>query len=207
MKQNIRNKTSAKLTLVSLLATVWICSASAGQPTQDHKHGKKDATISAAQAYFTDIELINQDGKKVRLYSDLIQNKVVVISGFFTSCENACSVTARTFQKIQGVLGERLGNEVHLISLTLDPKVDTPDTLKDYAGKLNAKPGWYFLTGEKEKLELALKKLGQFVDDKESHQAVIIIGNEKTGLWKKAFALANPDEIIKVVMSVVNDKS
>ena len=51
-----------------------------------------------------------------------------------------------------------------------------------------------------------LKKLGQFVDDKQDHLNIFIIGNERTGLWKKAFGLAKSEELVKVVDSVINDK-
>jgi protein SCO1/2 len=51
-----------------------------------------------------------------------------------------------------------------------------------------------------------LKKLGQFVEDKNDHLNIFIIGNERTGLWKKAFGLAKSEELIKVVDSVLDDK-
>ena len=84
--------------------------------------------------------------------------------------------------------------------------MDTPQRLKEFAQKNGSKPGWFFLAGDKANVESALKKLGQYVDDKQNHLNIFIIGNERTGLWKKAFGLANPEELIKVVESVVNDK-
>ena len=107
---------------------------------------------------------------------------------------------------MQEALGDRLGKDTRIISISVDPAVDTPTALNAYAKKLQAKPGWYFLTGDKESVEFALKKLGQFVDAKESHLNVFIIGNEQTGLWKKAFGLAKSEEIVKVVESVINDQ-
>ena len=56
-------------------------------------------------------------------------------------------------------------------------------------------------------MDFALKKLGQFVDNKESHLNIFIIGNERTGLWKKAFGLAKSEELVKVVDSVINDQA
>ena len=64
----------------------------------------------------------------------------------------------RNFAKIQEALGDRLGKDVHLISLTVDPETDTPSRLKEYAEKLGAKPGWHLLTGKKENIDLALSK-------------------------------------------------
>jgi len=53
-------------------------------------------------------------------------------------------------------------------------------------------PGWQFLTGEKQNVDLVLKKLGQYVESRDAHSNLIIVGNEPTGLWKKAFGLAAP---------------
>lgn len=161
---------------------------------------------SAAQKYFSDVELVNQDGEKMRLYSDLLQGKTVIINSFFATCQGSCLPMMRNLEKVQEALGNRLGKDARIISISVDPTVDTPPALKAYAKKLQAKPGWYFMTGDKESVEFALKKLGQFVEAKESHLNIFIIGNEKTGLWKKAFGLAKSEELVKVVDSVINDQ-
>ncbi|HKV10616.1 MAG TPA: SCO family protein [Thermoanaerobaculia bacterium] len=161
---------------------------------------------SGAQKYFGDIPLVNQDGKEMRLYSDLIKDRIVVIDVMFTSCTGACPIMSSTFAKLQDRLGDRIGKDVYLISISIDPVNDTPAKLKEYAARFNAKPGWYFVTGPKENVDAALKKLGQYVESREAHQNLFLIGNDKTGLWKKAFGLAKPEEIFPVVDSVVNDK-
>jgi protein SCO1/2 len=161
---------------------------------------------SPAQKYFTDVQLVNQNGEKMRFYSDLLKGKTVIINSFFATCQGSCLPLNRNLQKVQEALGDRLGKDTRIISISVDPTVDTPTALNAYAKKLQAKPGWYFLTGDKESVEFALKKLGQFVDAKESHLNVFIIGNEQTGLWKKAFGLAKSEEIVKVVESVINDQ-
>jgi len=164
------------------------------------------AEQSGTQKYFTDVLLINQNGEKMRFYSDLLKGKVVIINSFFATCQGSCLPMNRNLEKVQQALGDHVGRDVFILSISVDPLVDTPPKLKDYAKKLNARPGWYFLTGDKENVEFALKKLGQFVDDKQDHLNIFIIGNERTGLWKKAFGLAQSDELVKVVESVLNDQ-
>lgn len=161
---------------------------------------------SPSQTYFTDVVLVNQNGEKMRFYSDLLRDKVVVINSFFATCPGSCLPMERNLEKMQQALGDRVGKDVHIISISVDPLVDTPANLKEYAKKLHARPGWYFLTGEKQNVDLALKKLGHLVANKQDHLNIFIIGNERTGLWKKAFGLAQSDELIKVVESVLNDK-
>jgi protein SCO1/2 len=161
---------------------------------------------TAAQKYFTDVVLLNQNGERMRLYSDLLQGKVVVINSFFATCQGSCLPMNRNLEKMQRALGDHVGKDVYIISISVDPTVDTPASLKEYARKLNARTGWYFLTGDKQNIDFALNKLGQFVSAREDHLNIFIIGNERTGLWKKAFGLAASDELVKVVESVLNDQ-
>jgi len=173
----------------------------------DHSHmTAKPEASSPAEKYFTDVELINQDGKKVHFYSDILKGKTVVVNAFFTSCTSVCPPMNRNMEKIQEVLGNRVGRDVFLVSMTVDPETDTPARMKEYAQKFHAGPGWIFLTGKKENLDWALYKLGQYVERKDDHTTVLIIGNEPTGLWKKAFGMANVAELVQIVESVVNDK-
>jgi cytochrome oxidase Cu insertion factor (SCO1/SenC/PrrC family) len=125
---------------------------------------------SPAEKYFSDVELINQDGEKVRFYSDVLKNKVVVINTFFTTCTSICPPMNRNFEKIQEALGDRLGKDVFLVSITVDPGTDTPTRLKEYARRFHARPGWLFLTG-KRKCRLGAVQVGPVRrDQRQSHQ-------------------------------------
>ncbi len=168
--------------------------------------GAQAAAASPGQKYFGDIKLLNQDGQEMNLYSDLMRGRTVVINVMFTTCTGACPVMSATIEKIQTHLGDRVGKDVRLVSISVDPVHDTPAKLKEYAARFHAKPGWVFLTGSKTDVESALRKLGQWVDDPSDHQTLFLIGNDRTGLWKKAFALAPTDQIFPVVDSVVDDK-
>jgi cytochrome oxidase Cu insertion factor (SCO1/SenC/PrrC family) len=160
---------------------------------------------AAAQHYFTDVSLVNQHGESMRLYSDLLRGKAVIIQSFFCSCKGACPVMVGSFAKLQEWLGDRLEKDVRLISITVDPLQDTPARLKEYADRIPARPGWYFLTGSKENIALALRKLGQSTEVRENHSNVFLVGNVPTGLWKKAMGLARPEELIAVVAGVIDD--
>ena len=198
------------LSLCLTFAAVAAAQTKPAEPQDLHAgHGPAATTNKqpgAAEKYFSDVELINQDGKKVRFYSDVLKGKTVVVNAFFTSCTSVCPPMNRNMEKIQEALGERVGRDVFLVSLTVDPEVDTPARLKEYSQKFHAGPGWIFLTGKKENLDWALYKLGQYVEKKDDHRTIFIIGNEPTGLWKKAFGMANVLELVQVVESVVNDK-
>ncbi|MFL6286567.1 MAG: SCO family protein [Pyrinomonadaceae bacterium] len=163
------------------------------------------SSATPAQKYFTDVELVDQDGRKVRFYSDVLKGKTVIVNAFFTTCTSVCPPMNRNMEKIQAALGDRVGRDVLLVSISVDPETDTPARLKEYSRKFHAGAGWLFLTGKKENVDWALYKVGQYVEDKQDHTTVFIVGNEATGLWKKAFGMAKPAELIQIVESVAND--
>lgn len=163
-------------------------------------------TVTAAHRYFGDVELVNQNGQSMRLYSDVLRGKTVVINSFFATCSGTCPIMGRGLAAIQSRFPDRLGKDLWIISISVDPETDTPARLNEYARRMSSRPGWLFLTGSKSNVDEALTRLGQFVEKKTDHQNVMIIGNEKTGLWKKAFGMARPDELIKVVQSVLDDR-
>src|SRR5688500_14548800 len=84
---------------------------------------------SAAQKYFSDIQLMNQNGEKMRLYTDLLQGKVVIINSFFATCQGSCLPLMRNLQHVQTSLGDRLGKDARIISISVDPAFDTPAAL------------------------------------------------------------------------------
>jgi protein SCO1/2 len=181
-------------------------SAPAGVANPHAGHdGAQASSATPAQKYFTDVELTDQDGRKVRFYSDVLKGKTVIVNAFFTTCTSVCPPMNRNMEKIQTALGDRVGKDVLLVSISVDPETDTPARLKEYSQKFHAGAGWLFLTGKKENVDWALYKVGQYVEDKQDHTTVFIIGNEATGLWKKAFGMAKPAELIQIVESVAND--
>jgi protein SCO1 len=174
--------------------------ASVSQATPDSR------AVSPAERYFGDVLLTNQDGKQLRLYTDILKGKVVIINSFYSTCSGVCRVTIPVFKQLQDSLGERLGKDVRLVSITVDPENDTPDVLRQYAAGVGAKPGWEFLTGDKQTVDQVLYKFGLYTDAKEDHSNIFIIGNEATGLWKKVLGIAPPYEILRSVQSVLNDR-
>ena len=167
--------------------------------------GRDPARIEAARRYFGDIELVDQDGREVRLYSDLLEGRAVVISTFFTSCPAACPVLMRKLRGIRAELAEQTAADVTFLSISVDPETDTQPALQAYARQLEIDGGWRLLSGDPERVRLALRKLGQLVDTPDAHTNILLIGNERTGLWKKAFGMSDASELVGVIRSVIED--
>lgn len=147
--------------------------------------------------YFPNTELVNQEGKHVRFFDDLIKDKVVAINFIFTTCTDSCPLETARLRQVQKLLGERVGQDIFFYSISIDPQVDTPQVLKTYTEKFKIGPGWQFLTGNKDDITLLRQKLGLFmkgVDDGKTkdHNLSLIIGNQSTGRWMKASPFENP---------------
>ncbi len=189
----------------SVAAAAWTEHAPVAPPSQPALP-QSTGPLSPARKYFSDVELVDQDGQTHRFYSDLLQGKTVVIEAFFTSCAGSCPVLGQKLAALQEWLGDRLGKDVYLLSFSVDPQHDTPARLKQYAGQLGARPGWFFLTGKKENVDWALYKVGHYVEQKEDHSNLLIMGNEATGLWKKIFGLAPSADLIHSLDGVLHDR-
>lgn len=166
----------------------------------------QNSSGSAAEKYFTNVELVNQHGQKLRLYSDLLKGQTVVINAFFSTCTSVCQPMMRNLEQIQAAIAPHLGKDVLMISISVDPETDTPQRLEEYAKRFHARTGWHFLTGKKENVDWALYKLGQYVTNKDDHLTLLIVGNERTGLWSKALAMAKPEELVALIEKTMNDK-
>jgi protein SCO1 len=194
-----------------LLATITQLRASASAGTEsagiESAGTESPAPVNeAAQHYFTDIELVDHLGRPQRLYTDLLRGKVVLVNSFFTSCQGVCPPMTQRIAELQAPLADHLGKDVLFLSVTVDPVTDTTETLAAYAEKFGAKDGWLFLGGNKRNVDFALRKLGFAVEAREAHSNVLVIGNEPTGLWKKAFSMATPEDLLVVVQSVIDDQ-
>ena len=162
------------------------------------------APRTAAHQWFTDVPLVDQAGTTHRLYTDLIEGNTVVVSAFYTDCKAACPVTNANLTELRKAWSDR--PELRFVSISLDPEVDTQEKVKAYAASLGAPAGWSFLTGDPTAVRFALHRLGLEAKDKETHSALLMIGNDRTGLWKKALGMAPVASLQDILRSVVEDK-
>ena len=139
-----------------------------------------------ARAYFTDLEVIDQNGKALRFYSDVLANKVVMINVIYADCEDACPLITQALGAVRDQIPELFGSQVHFVTISTDPVTDTPGQLKKFAAAQGADvPGWSFLTGSKDNVDHILRKLGQFSEQREAHSTLLIAGNVPAKRWSK----------------------
>jgi cytochrome oxidase Cu insertion factor (SCO1/SenC/PrrC family) len=144
--------------------------------------------------YFPNIELTTHEGQKVRFYDDLVAGKVVCINFIYTSCPDACPLETARLVEVQDVLGERVGRDVHMYSISIDPERDTPAVLKEYTERFGIGPGWLFLTAPEADVRLLREKLGVLASDEaelQDHSLTLVLGNQATGRWMRRSPFEN----------------
>ena len=153
-----------------------------------------------------DVNVLDQDGNALHFYTDLIKDKTVAINFIFTNCTTICPPLAATFARLQKEMGDKVGKDVHLISISVDPLTDTPERLKAWGAKFKAGPGWTFVTGEKQEMDKLLNALGAAVSKREDHTPALIIGNDSKGVWTRTYGLAKINQIMGVIQNVMAGK-
>lgn len=159
-----------------------------------------------ARSYFSNLELVNQDGETVRFFDDVLKNKVVVINFIFTNCEGACPLITHKLTLVRDKLEGFIGKQIRFVSLSLDPQRDSPAALKKFAKTQNADhEGWVFLTGEPDHLDTIIRKLGQYTDDIDAHSTMMLAGNVSTAHWIKILPQEQPPAIAEKLRLLMDD--
>lgn len=146
-----------------------------------------------------DLELVTQEGKRVKFKSDVVADKLVAMTFIFTTCTTICPIYNAIFSQLQTLLGERMGKDVVMVTLTLDPTRDVVGRMKRTAQKFGAQPGWLYLTGEKPNVDQVLKGLGAYFPNFEEHPPMALVGDGKTGTWKRFNGFPSPEQVLAMI--------
>jgi protein SCO1 len=171
---------------------------SAATPTDLNREEK-------ARQYFSDLPVITQDGERHRFYSDVLKDKIVLISFFFTECKDACPLINSRLAEVQELLGDRLGKDILLVSMTVDPDKDRPSVLKSYAQRFAARPGWLFLTGDKADVDFIIGRLGNVAPDPRGHATYVLLGNVNKARWAKVLPNIPEAAIVARLLALAAD--
>lgn len=160
--------------------------------------------------YFPNFTLTTQDGKQVRFYDDLLKDKIVAIDLIYTTCKYNCPVETALLAQVQKTLGDQVGKDIFFYSISIDPKHDTPEVLKAYAEKFHVGPGWLFLTGKEDEIEIISKKLGLYSapdpSNADGHTPTLLIGNVAAGQWMRLSALDNMKFLARKLNELIDNR-
>jgi protein SCO1 len=161
--------------------------------------------LSFSSTKIPNTRILDQNGKQLSFYNDLIKGRTVAINFIFTTCTTVCPPLTATFRKVQQTASER-GIDVKLVSVSVDPVIDTPERLRAFAEKFNADQGWTFVTGEKGDIDSLLQSLGVAVTDKNNHTPMILIGNDSQDYWTRAYGLSSPTKLVDLISEAATRK-
>src|SRR6185369_11426551 len=118
---------------------------------------------------------------------------------FFSSCPGKCW---QMNQALKGVYDEIKDNDLRIVSITCDPKTDTPEVLRSYADRFNADPyRWLFLTGDLD----YIKRIGRelfFQDVQEGMHGMNVLAMDRSGKIRGSFDLLDPAKVAELKVLV-----
>ena len=174
------------------------------EPVQRGDHRKQSDA-------FSNILLHTQHGEPVRFYDDLVKDKVVIINLIYTTCPKICPATTAQLAKVNDSLAPWIGKDVTMLSISIDPEVDSPERLKRYWELFGSKPGWLFLTGDYDEIDQLRHELGVYdldpvIDaDKTQHGGIVTFGNDRTNRWSALPALMHRRLLAKTILQITWD--
>ena len=164
------------------------------------------AAEEKARNFFTDLEVVDQNGKQQRFYSDALKGRVVLLNFLFTNCESACPMLVQKLKMTRSLMAESIKDDVWFVSISIDPERDTPEAMKKFARKHGVDESrWLFLTGDKQKLDHIVKKLGQYTPDIEAHTTLMLAGNTLTRHWTRVMPMIPPEGIALKMRNLVEE--
>lgn len=160
----------------------------------------------AAPRPFPPAVMIDHDGRPQRFYEDLIRDRVVVMNVAYASCAGICPLSIANLKRVHELMGDRVGVEFDMLTMSLQPLQDTPARLRDYIARQRIPTrGWRFVTGQPLEVDAVRRRMGFFdldpvIDaDLNQHTGLITIGNDRFDWWCMTPALATPSLIVAAI--------
>ena len=169
-------------------------------------HAQQSRDKKPPKEAISNLILVDQDGKRIDFYNDLLKGRVVAINFIYTTCNSVCPMQGNQFARLQSMLGNRLGKDIALISISADPEADSPQKLKAWLSTFGASQGWTFVTGEKTEIDRLSRALTGDQARVGTHSPVLFIGNYDKGVWKRVYGLAEPERLTRMIVEMTADQ-
>jgi protein SCO1/2 len=120
----------------------------------------------------------------------------VVMNFIFTTCTTICPVMSSTFAQFERRLGAD-ADQVHLMSISIDPEHDTPARLVEYSRKFHAGREWQHYTGTLDASIAAQQAFGVYRGGKMSHPLVTLLRAAPGKPWLRIDGFVRPDDLVR----------
>jgi protein SCO1/2 len=118
-------------------------------------------TLVPVGSAMPDFELVDHMGRTVALST--LKGKVVAVTFVYTRCPlpDYCPRMVENFRALRDRFADRIGRDLVLLTISFDPRYDTPEVLRKYAAGYGAgAQGWHFLTGDSSRIERVCAAFG-----------------------------------------------
>jgi protein SCO1 len=168
--------------------------------------GESDVALPAASkklaigAALPEFQLTDQQGRC--LHAADLRGKVVAIDFIYTRCPlpDVCPRLSANFAMLQRHFGDRPGDGLLLLSVTVDPEFDTPPVLAEYARRWAAGSLWRFLTGDVAPLAAALGEIYWAEEGSIGHNSTTsIIGRDGRLAAQVEGSNYRPDQLVHLI--------
>lgn len=147
---------------------------------------------STAPIVVPDAELVDQDGRRVRLRSELLEGRVVAIDFVYTTCPTICGPLSAVFSQVRKELGDR--DDILLLSISLDPAHDTPKRLAEFGSRFGRGKGWEFLGGDPDAIAGVIAALGAR-GPKDEHVPMVVLGDASHSRWERIVGIPDAKDM------------
>ena len=178
-------------------------------PTTQPNTPKATAPRKRRSDDFANVKLTTHEGERVRFVDDLVRGNpapTVIVQFMYTHCEGICYPTSQNMVRVYDFLKSRMGSQVQLYSITLDPHHDTPNVLATYRKRFGDRKGWTYLTGRYDDIEDLRWSLGVYDLDPEidadlsQHAGIITFGNDDANRWAALPGEMQAQDIARTVL-------
>ena len=114
---------------------------------------------------------------------------------------------SRHLANVHQHLGERVGRDIFMYTVTLNPERDTPAILRTYARRHGDHGGWLYLTGDPGNVETLRQAIGfAYPDpaedaDRSNITSILRYGSEPEMRWAHATTLGHPDMLFHMIVA------
>ena len=156
--------------------------------------------------HLPNVSLTTHTGREVRFYDDLVKDKKVIINFMYAQCDGICVPVTRNLVRVKKLLGDRVGRDIFMYSITLKPAEDSIEDLRAYAEHHEMGDGWTLLTGTPGDVDRLRRALGfaypDPVEDADisNHIGMVRYGIEPLTRWAACPGMANPEHIARTIL-------
>ncbi len=160
-----------------------------------HGHGQ----VKPPQAV-PNVKLIRYDGAATTL-PILAENHATAVQLMFTACTSICPIQAAIFEHVQSKLPDMAARRMQLLSLSIEPKYDTPEALSTWLRRFHAGPSWIAAATATADARLLRDFFGKGSNAADHSSQVSIVDRQGRLFWR-TYELPAAEEIIEVLEKI-----